>query len=100
MSDGAPHLDMETLGLMRNVFVGFSRVLGEGQAAGRFRPMHPVLAYVSFIGPILLNAARERVAAANPARATLPMFVTLDRAELRAHMHQAALRMLQKDTPR
>ena len=32
VSDGAPHLDMETLGLMRNVFVGFSRVLGEGQA--------------------------------------------------------------------
>jgi len=100
VSDGAPHLDMETLGLMRNVFLGFSRVLGEGQAAGRFREMHPVLAYVSFIGPILLNAARERVAAANPARATLPMFVALDRAELRAHMHQAALRMLQKDTPR
>ena len=97
VSDGAPHLDMDTLGLMRNVFVGFSRVLGEGQAAGRFRDMHPVLAYMSFIGPILFNAARERVAAANPARAALPMFVTFDRADLRAHMHEAALRILRKD---
>lgn len=96
MADGAPHLDADTLALMRRVFVGFASILAAGAAAGQFRPIHPVLAYMSIMGPLMMNAVRER-AAARPGREELPMFVAVDRAQLVAHMQHTALRMLAPD---
>ncbi len=97
MAEGAPHLDLETLGLMRAVFHAFARILADGQAQGLFRrDVHPVLGYLSTIGPLLLNAARER-AAARPGRSKLPMFVQIPKADLVSHLQQVALRMLAKD---
>jgi TetR/AcrR family transcriptional regulator len=93
IAEGAPRLDAATLNLLRTVFGAFAAIIGEGQARGAFRPVHPVLAYLSIVGPILLNAARER-SAAGRGRKKLPMFVALPRAELTAHMQQAALRIL------
>jgi TetR/AcrR family transcriptional regulator len=96
MADGAPHLDADTLALMRLVFVGFASILDAGAAAGQFRRIHPVLAYMSIMGPLMMNAVRER-AAARPGREELPMFVAVDRAQLVAHMQHTALRMLAPD---
>lgn len=96
MADGAPHLDADTLALMRLVFVGFASILDAGAAAGQFRRIHPVLAYMSIMGPLMMNAVRER-AAARPGRDELPMFVAVDRAQLVAHMQHTALRMLAPD---
>ena len=95
VAEGAPHLDAGTLGLMRAVFVAFATILEDGHAAGVFRQVHPVMAYMSVVGPILLNAARERAAAA-PGRRKLPMFVDVAHSDLTAHMQQAALRILSK----
>jgi len=69
------------------------RFLGEGQAAGLFRSVNLVLAYMSTVGPLLLNAARER-AARQPGRGQLPMFVEVSHADLASHMQQVARRML------
>jgi AcrR family transcriptional regulator len=96
IAEGAPHLDVETLGLMRNVFGVFVRILTEGQRARVFRDVHPVLAYMSAIAPLLLNAARER-AAARPGRAQLPMFAAVSREELRHHLQRAVICVLAKD---
>ena len=96
MAEGAPHLDAETLAVMRSVFVAFASILDAGARAGEFRPVHPVLAYMSIMGPLLMNAVRER-AAARPGRQELPMFVAVDRAQLLAHMQHTALRMLAPD---
>ena len=93
IAEGAPRLDIETLGLMRHVFVTFGGLLAEGQAAGIFRPVNPVLAYMSTLGPLMFNAARER-AAARPGRSHLPMFAEVPRADLVRHMQELALRML------
>jgi AcrR family transcriptional regulator len=93
IAEGAPRLDLETLGLMRHVFVTFGRLLAEGQTAGIFRPVNPVLAYMSTLGPLMFNAARER-AAAQPGRAHLPMFAEVPRPDLVRHMQELALRML------
>ena len=93
IAEGAPRLDLETLGLMRHVFVTFGGLLAEGQAAGIFRPVNPVLAYMSTLGPLMFNAARER-AAAQPGRGHLPMFAEVPRADLVRHMQELALRML------
>ncbi|MFP5379496.1 MAG: TetR/AcrR family transcriptional regulator [Vicinamibacteria bacterium] len=58
IAEGAPRLDADTLGLIRHVFVTFGGLLAEGQAAGLFRPVNPVLAYMSALGPLMFNAAR------------------------------------------
>ena len=96
MSEGALHFDDEILTRMRTVFLAFMRVLAEGQQAGAFRTVNPVLAYMSVIGPVLLNAARER-AAQHPGRDQLPMFAPVPHDELTRHMTRVALQMLKKD---
>lgn len=98
MADGAPHLDTATLDRMKVVFLSFSRILTDGQRAGLFRPVAPVLAYMSILAPMLLNAARERAAAA-PGRRAFPMFTEVPHADLVAHMQQAALHLLSPETP-
>ena len=95
ISEGAPHLDLDTLALMRGVFLAFSRILAEGAAAGTFRPVHPILAYTSIVGPLLMNAARERMAA-QPGRTQMPMFVDIPHSELVAHIQYTAHRMLER----
>ena len=94
MSEGAPHLDLDTLANIRTVFVGFGRILTEGQAAGVFRKVHPVLAYTSIVGPLIMNAARERVAA-QAGRQHLPMLVSISHDDLIAHGQESARRMLE-----
>ena len=93
VSAGAPHLDAGTLAHIRTVFLGFSRILAEGAAAGIFRKIHPVLAYTSIVGPLIMNAARERVAA-QPGRDHLPMLVSISHDDLIAHGQDVARRML------
>ncbi len=99
MAAGGPRLDPDTLALMKAVFVAFAAMLDAGVAARLFRKVHPVLAYMTIMGPLMMNAVRER-AAAQPGRAHLPMFAAVDRRELVAHMQLTALRMLAKDQPR
>jgi hypothetical protein len=96
IAEGALHLDAGTIALMRDVFLAFSRILTEGQQRGIFRQVQPVLAYMTIIGPVLLNAARER-AAAQPGRQQLPMFARVPHADLTRHMQDVARRMLRKD---
>jgi AcrR family transcriptional regulator len=96
IAEGAPHLDSGALTLMRGVFLAFGRILSEGHQRGEFRAVNPVLAYMTVLGPLMLNAARER-AGATPGRGELPMFVHVPHAELTRHMQAVALRMLQKD---
>ena len=78
------------------MFVAFASILDAGAHGRDFRPVHPVLAYMSIMGPLMMNAVRER-AAARPGRQELPMFVPVDRADLMAHMQHTALRMLAPD---
>jgi hypothetical protein len=96
ISEGAPRLDPDTLALMKTVFMAFHRILADGTAAGLFRPINPILAYMSILAPVLLNAARER-AALRPGRIDLPMFVEVPHAELLSHMQEAAARLLAQE---
>ncbi len=95
MAEGAPHLDLETLSHIKAVFAGFGKILAEGEAAGAFRKVHPVLAYASIVGPLVMNAARERVAS-RPGRAHLPMLVEVSHDDLIAHIQYTAQRMLER----
>ena len=93
IAEGAPHLDLDTLAHIRTVFLSFGRILQEGEAAGVFRKVHPILAYTSIVGPLIMNAARERVAA-QPGRQHLPMLMAISHDDLIAHGQETARRML------
>jgi TetR/AcrR family transcriptional regulator len=93
MSEGAPHLDLDTLAHVRRVFTGFGAILEEGRSAGVFRKIHPILAYTSIVGPLIMNAARERVAA-QPGRQQFPLAAAIPHDDLIAHGQEVARRML------
>lgn len=95
IAEGAPRLDAGTMSHMRLVISSFAAILAQGQESGVFRRVHPILAYESVIGPIIINAARERVAA-QPARtaADFPMLVAISHDDVIAHGQETARRML------
>ena len=78
------------------VIGSFVSILTQGQQSGAFRRLHPILAYESVIGPIIINAARERVAA-QPSRqnADFPMLVAISHDDVIRHAQDTAKRMLQ-----
>jgi TetR/AcrR family transcriptional regulator len=98
MSEGAPHLDDATLTLLKAIFGAFAGMLNAGTASAAFRRVHPVLAYMSIMGPMMMNAVRER-AAAQHGRLDLPLFAPVPADELLAHMQDTALRMLDAAAP-
>ena len=95
IAEGAPRLDADTMSHMRVVIMSFAAILKQGQDAGVFRRVHPILAYESVIGPIIINAARERVAA-QPIRRNddFPLLVAISHDEVIAHGQENARRML------
>jgi len=95
IAEGAPRLDAATMEHMRMVIASFASILAQGQESGAFRRLHPILAYESVIGPIIINAARERVAA-QPSRrnADFPMLVAISHADVIRHAQDTARRML------
>jgi TetR/AcrR family transcriptional regulator len=95
IAEGAPRLDTDTMAHMRVVIMSFAAILKQGQESGVFRRVHPILAYESVIGPIIINAARERVAA-QPSRKDndFPMLVAISHDEVIAHGQETARRML------
>jgi hypothetical protein len=95
IAEGAPRLDADTMSHMRLVIGSFVAILKEGQESGAFRKLHPILAYESVIGPIIINAARERVAA-QPSRkgGDFPMLVAISHDDVIAHGQETARRML------
>jgi TetR/AcrR family transcriptional regulator len=95
IAEGAPRLDADTMSQMRVVVASFASILTQGQQSGVFRRVHPILAYESVIGPIIINAARERVAA-QPERKgdDFPMLIAISHDDVIAHGQETARRML------
>jgi TetR/AcrR family transcriptional regulator len=95
IAEGAPRLDAGTMSHMGVVIMSFVAILKQGQESGVFRRVHPILAYESVIGPIIINAARERVAA-QPSRKgdDFPMLVAISHDDVIAHGQDTARRML------
>jgi TetR/AcrR family transcriptional regulator len=96
VAEGAPRLDADRLVHMRGIVGGFAAILKQGQDSGAFRPVHPILAYESVIGPIIINAARERVASqAFRQTKDFPLLVSISHDDVIAHGQETARRMLE-----
>jgi TetR/AcrR family transcriptional regulator len=99
VAEGAPRLDPGTLVHMRAIVGGFATIVTQGQDSGVFRKVHPILAYESVVGPIIINAARERVAS-QTFRETkdFPLLGSISHEDVIAHGQETARRMLAPHT--
>lgn len=95
IAEGAPRLDPATMNHMRGVIGSFAAILTQGQQLGVFREAHPILAYESVVGPIIINAARERVAAQTSRQyQDFPMLVEISHQDVIHHVQHTARKML------
>lgn len=89
LAEGGRHMDAATLQHVARVLGTLARVLAAGRATGAFRPVHPFVAQVSIVAPLLLFAAaapaRERF------RQLAPELGAIDRESLVQHLEATTL---------
>ncbi len=93
MAEHGRHMDADTGRAWLAVPAMFVRIFDGGVALGRFRPVNPLVAYVSVIGPIVLllasAPARRRIA-----RVARQPMADIDPRDLRGQVQQLALGLL------
>jgi len=57
MADGGRHLDDSVVALLRRVIRVLATMLDDGRRAGAFRPIHPFVAQMGIVAPLLFFAA-------------------------------------------
>jgi len=65
LASGAPRLDPDTFTMMNAVYAAVRDVIVQGQRAGEFRDVDPLLTHMTIMPPILIFFARQRVLATN-----------------------------------
>ena len=61
IAEGGTHLDDKTLGNITAIVGMLAAIVQEGVAAGRFRPVNPLLVHGGIVAPVLLFFASERL---------------------------------------
>jgi AcrR family transcriptional regulator len=94
IAEGGAHLDPATLAHVTAVVRTLGRILHEGQSAGRFEKVNPMLIHAGIIGPLLLYFAsggmRKRLA-----RAGVPGVAALSRDRVVDHVQRIAVMALE-----
>lgn len=94
IADGGRHLDPPTLAHIASVVKTLATIVDEGIAAGRFRPISPVLLHGGIVGPLLLFFAsgglRIRIAKGGVSGAA-----GFGTAEVVEHVQRIALAMVE-----
>ena len=96
LASGIPHLDKQSLRLVNEVFGAVRDVIVEGQQAGVFRDIDPLLAYFTVMPSVMLFFARQR---ALERQVPPGPGITARRGQdaFTRHMQEVARRMLRKD---
>jgi AcrR family transcriptional regulator len=93
VADGGRHLDATVVAELGRILQTLGAILQAGAREGRFRPANPLRTQMGIVAPLLLfsasAAARERFARAVPS----PL-ITVDRADVVAHIETATLAAL------
>jgi len=94
IAEGGAHLDQATVSHIAGIVKSLGAILEQGVAAGRFRPVNPLLVHAGIIGPLLLFFAtagvRKRLQRGGVAGAG-----GVDRADVVAHVQRVALETLE-----
>jgi AcrR family transcriptional regulator len=94
IAEGGRHLDPGTLAHVAGIVQTLGRIVQDGVAAGRFRPVNPLLVHAGIVGPLLLffasDGVRRRLSGAGVRGAA-----DVDRAGVVAHVQAVALGTLE-----
>src|SRR5579862_8534392 len=93
IADGGRHIDESVVGQMARVVGTLTEILRDGQAAGVFRAVPPLVVQFGIVGPLLLSAATESIRAKVPA---LPLR-NISRETITGHVERMALAALLPD---
>jgi AcrR family transcriptional regulator len=94
LAEDGRHLDSETIALLQVMPRSLAAILQHGARDGRFRPINPLFAYMTAVGPLMFYFA-SRAVRARIAREGLPEFDGPDLRGVVTHVQEAALAMLQ-----
>jgi TetR/AcrR family transcriptional regulator len=95
IAEGGTHLDAATLGNIRSIVEALAGILRDGVAAGRFRPVNPLLVHAGIVAPLLLFFASERLRA-RIVRAGLRNVAGITADAVVAHVQDVALAMVRQ----
>jgi len=95
MAEQGLHLDEETLRLLLVVPRTFAQIVGQGVLTGVFRPVDPLLAYLSVLGPVVIFTASASMRA-EAMKKIGPVFTQPGHDDLVAHVQAVALGMLSR----
>jgi TetR/AcrR family transcriptional regulator len=93
IAEGGTHLDAATVANITSIVEVLAGILRDGVAAGRFRPVNPLLLHGGIVAPLLLFFASERLRT-RIVRAGLRGVPSINSAEVVAHVQQIALAMV------
>ena len=94
IAEGGAHLDEPTVRHIAAVVKSLGAIIQEGIAAGRFRPVNPLLVHAGIVGPLLLFFASAGVRA-RLQRGGVGGAAGIDRAQVVAHVQRVALTTLE-----
>jgi TetR/AcrR family transcriptional regulator len=97
IAEGGTHLDAATLTNITSIVQVLAGILRDGVAAGRFRPVNPLLLHGGIVAPLLLFFASERLRT-RIVRAGLRDVPAITSAEVVAHVQGVALAMVEDST--
>ena len=97
IAEGGAHLDSTTLASIAAVVKSLRHILHEGCAAGRFRPVDPLLVHAGIVGPILLYFASASLRG-RLQRGGVTGASTISRDDVVAHVQRVALMALEGRT--
>ena len=60
LAQGGRHLDDSVLAQMRRIMQAFIAILAAGRRADRFRDVHPLIAHMAIVGPLLAGVISDR----------------------------------------
>jgi AcrR family transcriptional regulator len=98
LAEGGRHLDESIVAQMRRVMQSFVAILAAGRRAGRFREVHPLIAHMSIVGPLLVFAASALVRDRLRDRSPFPI-EGLTQQTVLAYVQEAALAALAVPRP-
>jgi AcrR family transcriptional regulator len=96
LASGAAHIDDETFGVMNGVYLSVRDVITQGQQEGTFRPVDPLLTYLTILPSTLIFFARQRVVTKRRNTRGLAAAALRDVDDFVRHMQETARAMLRR----
>jgi AcrR family transcriptional regulator len=95
LAEDGRHLDSDTITLLQVMPRSLAAIVQEGVRAGRFRPINPLFAYMTVVGPLMFYFSSMPVRA-RIAREGLPGFEGADLGDVIDHVQEGALATLRR----